>query len=457
MKPDFITVLIEGKIEEPVAPLVLTDARKTEYQGSGRLIWNRGGEINIECTTGCDELLLKKSTSFLPPGKFYTGAEFWRLKGELPSRGWKFSTREITDHPSISYLGSIPVAMWRIRPREVHFTQTVRRSLPNSLEGIITPSFRFLCTKNSRITDENPVFGWTSDRTDWWEMKINDVQFHLRDVDNTTTRFRINQAGKQFGSLYRWARAFITSLSFLYGQRIPWIGFQAYIKQDILYVLPGNHEIEPAPFPPLGRHLDPDKWKDRESVLSCATRFFRTPKSRTVEKLLYLYWGSFSAFLPAQALLMASILEGLLRSLQGSLPSTFFETPTLIKEIATAQSLLRRHQTEFSSNFMNRVCGMLNSFNKPRSKDILQKIRETACFQVTDGEIEAWDRIRNPHSHGDFSQWVKDIQSGWDRIASIANLINKTIFFLINYEGPHVNYSERGYPECAFTAKRGGG
>lgn len=150
---------------------------------------------------------------------------------------------------------------------------------------------------------------------------------------------------------------------------------------------------------------------------------------------------------------MASILEGLLRSSQGSLPFTFHENPTLVKEIAAVQNLLRQHQTEFSSNFINRVCGTLNSFNNPRSRDILQKIRETDCFPITDGEIEAWDRIRNPHSHGDFSQWIKDVQSGWDRIASIANLINKVILFLIGYKGAHVDYSERGYPECEFTSK----
>jgi hypothetical protein len=284
-------------------------------------------------------------------------------------------------------------------------------------------------------------------------MKINDVEFHLRDVDNTVARLRISQTGKQFGSLYHWTRAFITSLSFLYGQRIQWIGFQAYIKQKILYVLPGNHESGPAPFPPLGRHSDPDKAKDKESVLSYATRFFRTSKSRTVEKLLYLYWGSFSAFLPAQALLTAAILEGLLRSLQGSLPSTFYENPTLIKEIATVQNLLTQHQAEFSSAFMNRVSGMLTGFRYPRGKDILQMTKEVGWFQITDAEIEAWDRIRNPHSHGDFSQWVKDIQSGWDRIACISNLINKVILFLIGYTGTYVNYSERGYPECTFTVK----
>jgi hypothetical protein len=154
---------------------------------------------------------------------------------------------------------------------------------------------------------------------------------------------------------------------------------------------------------------------------------------------------------------LASILEGLLRSLRESTPMLFGEDAALVKEIEAFNHLLAQHPTEFSTSFFNRVSGTLSSFNNPRGKDILEKIRETDCFPITDGEIEAWDRIRNPHSHGDFSQWIKDVQSGWDRIASIANLINKTIFFLINYEGSHVNYSERGYPDCAFTAKRGGG
>jgi hypothetical protein len=453
MKPEFITMLTEGKIEEPLAPFSISGANASSYTGSGRLTWHRDGDIFIEGTTSCDDLLLRRSMSFPLPGKIYSGEEFWRLKGELPKRGWEVSAKRLISHPSISFLGSTAVAMWRIRPGEIRFRQTVQKALPNTLEGIITPCPSFLLTKNSHIKDHNPVFGWSSNRTDWWEMGIEDVKFYFRDSGDGSARLRISQGGKQFGSLFRWSTAFMTSLSFLYGQRVEWTGFQAHIKQTILSVLCGKTETGDAPFPPLSRELDPGRENDREALLSSATRFFRNPDSRDVRRLLYLYWGSFSAFLPAQALLMATILEGLLRSMQESVTSLSTENATLAKEIETAQSLLAQHQAEFSDGFMKRLSGMLASFHGPRGRDILQKIRDTGCFPVTDGEIEAWDRIRNPLSHGNFSQWVKDIQSGLDRTACIATLINKAIFCLIGYEGTYANYSERGYPKRSFVCR----
>lgn len=454
MNPDWISALIEGKIEEPLASLSLTSPHGSSYQGSGRLFWHRNGQIIIEGITSCDEFLLKRSLSFPLPGKIYTGAEFWRLKGELAKRGWEVSAKRITTHPSLSYLGSSPVALWKIFPQEAHFKQRIGRTLPNTLEGIITPCPGFLWTKSSHINDNNPVFGWNSDKTDWWDMSIEDVKIYLRDSGDNSARLRINQAEKKFGSLHRWSTAFITSLSFLYGQRIEWIGFQAYIKQIILSVLVDKAETGPAPFPPLGRKFDPERKIDREALLSCATKFFRNPKSRDVKRLLYLYWGSFSAFLPAQALLMASILEGLLRASKESVPTLFEENAALAKEIEAVHHLLGQHPAEFSTGFMNRVSGMLSSFHGTRGKDILQNIKDASWFSVTDTEIDSWDRIRNPHSHGDFSQWVKDIQSGWDRTACIANLINKTMLFLIGYDGKYVDYSERGYPENAFVSKQ---
>jgi hypothetical protein len=398
MRKRWLESISDGQFEEVISHLRIYRSNSASFAGSGRFICQQDGRIQIEGVTLCDVAsscsIVNEMLAPGPSGRLFTTDQMWRVEGKLAQRQWTLKAKRLVSHPSISFLEPQPVAMWKLSPYEVHFEEKISHALPIQIEGIISPCPSFLWTKSSVIKDNNPFFGWTSDKTDWFEMSVRDVTFYIRDSGNGTARMRCVQKGMGFLSLYRWSNAFLTSLSFLYGQRIEWIGFQAYTNK-MLYLLRNVVAPRVAEFPPIGSRLDPSKGSERESLLTCATEFFCMAKSRRVEMFLSLYWGSLTGFLPAQALLMASVLEGLLRSIKEHEPTASAAgSADLDREISVVEKCLIEQNEMLSERFIKRVNGMLNSFRKQRGKDILMDIQGGKYFSIAEAEVEAWNKIR---------------------------------------------------------------
>ena len=76
-------------------------------------------------------------------------------------------------------------------------------------------------------------------------------------------------------------------------------------------------------------------------------------------------------------------------------------------------------------------------------------------LSVTAREFAAWESIRHPRAHGDFSINANDrggMQLEADRQFCVGNVINKFVLALFGYSGPFVDYSTRGFPRRNFPS-----
>jgi len=84
----------------------------------------------------------------------------------------------------------------------------------------------------------------------------------------------------------------------------------------------------------------------------------------------------------------------------------------------------------------------------------VKRAAELLGMNVSDKEIDAWNRLRHPLSHGDFEFDIDNTakrHANLERVDCIANLINKFTLRLVGYSGPYKNYSEEGRPYDEFS------
>lgn len=108
-------------------------------------------------------------------------------------------------------------------------------------------------------------------------------------------------------------------------------------------------------------------------------------------------------------------------------------------------SEVRSHE-EFRG-FANRVQGCLSGLDKVRPADRLNWLVKLGITEQR--LVRTWRTLRNSSVHpvdaGDMDLASASFQNKIDEIHSVVTLMYQIVFYLIGYEGPYTDYSQRGY------------
>ena len=74
----------------------------------------------------------------------------------------------------------------------------------------------------------------------------------------------------------------------------------------------------------------------------------------------------------------------------------------------------------------------------------MHTLRRAGWF--TEAEITAWKKLRNTVTHGNYDTTSGGINRVVQRLYSVTTMINKVVMLAIDYGGPFVSHSERGWP-----------
>ncbi len=116
---------------------------------------------------------------------------------------------------------------------------------------------------------------------------------------------------------------------------------------------------------------------------------------------------------------------------------------------------LANTKAEFTPRFVKRLRGWLDSLSHRRTIDVLWDWQRRHLLGVTEEDVKAWDRTRNPGAHGHLigpAPSRDELQTRLDRFHLVLNLMNRVVLQLMGYRGWYVDYARPGWLEVEFPA-----
>lgn len=104
------------------------------------------------------------------------------------------------------------------------------------------------------------------------------------------------------------------------------------------------------------------------------------------------------------------------------------------------------------SDALNRINGALGRMKTFHAPQALRRL--TLLGAVSEGEVAAWNALRNTSAHGDAPESVstEDMQRLLDNSFCLNSLLYRLVFTAIEYEGIYSDYATRGWPPAVHTA-----
>jgi len=180
-----------------------------------------------------------------------------------------------------------------------------------------------------------------------------------------------------------------------------------------------------------------DSWKMFEKYLAYILPHNR-PTWHPLSVQLHGVLEAGQSSLPALALGAGVAVDGVLKV-------CFREIGTPAEEERRAVHDLLSHINEWAGlqRIKDRARGAISTFNEPRAKDRLLKLRELGL--VTGEDIQAWEKLRHSSAHARHpdAQSERELQEYLDLIRRVIGLIYRLIFETIGYEGSYSDYTRR--------------
>ena len=219
-------------------------------------------------------------------------------------------------------------------------------------------------------------------------------------------------------------------------------------KTERLRIRPQRRDCSNGGHPPILDHLQPpteDVWQIFGGYLRYVLKGPQPahPNLHALSSQVFAVRNSQDASLEIQSLATVVAIENLLAEfyMDHGKPSE--------KELA-AQSALLKHleswpeQDEQCKKLLERAKSVIGGFTKASAAARLRAL--LALGAISEEGVEAWKKLRNAATHGDWSALRGDRQGWCDRIGAVTTLFHQLIFHLINYKGCHTDYGTHGYP-----------
>jgi hypothetical protein len=146
-----------------------------------------------------------------------------------------------------------------------------------------------------------------------------------------------------------------------------------------------------------------------------------------------------AASVEAKALTLAVAVETLLDSYFEDVAKPSTEHIALVDDLV-------KHIRAWSgdSGIRARALGAIGSIKTARPRDKLCELERRGV--ITAEDHEAWRKLRNAATHGDWSAVQDDLQAFIDGIEQVRVLFYRLIFAIIGYKGTHTDWATYGWP-----------
>jgi hypothetical protein len=289
----------------------------------------------------------------------------------------------------------------------------------------------------------NPLFGdnvsgsWLGVKTDEAIVGArmdSELLFHFRVISRTTGAI---DSEKQ-------AVAFLNALQFCSGIELECLAYtRATADAEDFILLEPRTRNEGKFYPPLPCH----EFEAAEKLLQRSMVFFLQQNSGLIRTALHVCRESQKMTFPAKCLPVCSVVEGLadyvLHDAKRELQAIQIE----------ALNSIEAHRGEKSRNYLERMKKAIKKAEFFTDEESIRRAANWLRFNLTEDEITAWRKLRNPLAHGRFDVDIEtpsEIQDKLNQAACVANIVNKFVLAIIGYEGVYRDYSTINYPTGDF-------
>jgi hypothetical protein len=328
-------------------------------------------------------------------------------------------------------------------PAQVTFLLNATQQPYSSFDVFIAPFEIDFYNRRSDGGITNPLFG-DNVSGPWFTAETAETAVGLRENSNSWIQLRVNSKNVGAKNLEKHALAFLNALSFQVGKYLECLAYSHTTAEGEMLTL-NEHKLNSQRkfYAPLPNH----EFEAAEKLLMCGMDFFLKETCSPVVTALCVCWESRKVTFLAGNLLVCSVVEGL----AGYILTDANQQYAQLRDLAL--DLLRKDPKATESIYLEAFDKCIKSVEFIKSKESIRKAGELLKITITQTELKAWGHLRNRLAHGNFSIDVKSpatLQSEFDHAASVANIVNKFVLALFQYEGVFCDYSVRGHPTCNF-------
>lgn len=424
-------------LSEPLLELTLSKGGKAVATGEGKLSVKADGCLQIDVNAASipfnfDPLV---RGAMIPADQFYEINA--RTSDNLIFTASKVYTKSISADIKA---GSRAI----FEPGQVKLLAPIDQLNNSSFEVLMTPFEWDFVNCKCKVGEVNPVFG---DRVDgfWLSEETEDAAIGLRKIESWV-HLKINSKVADQDHAEKCAIAFVKALRFHAGKYLECFALIRTTNQTeevTLFDLKLNNG--PAFFKPLPPH----EFHATEKLLMAGMRFFLQESSIPIYLAISHCWESRKLTFQPGCLLTCSVVEGMADYIVKDASEQFGRFRDL------ALGLLRKEPRATNTPYLDEFEKILGEMKFLKGKESIKESGKILKISITVEELKAWGQLRNRLAHGNFSLDVTSpstLQAEFDAAASVANIVNKFILGLIQYEGVYCNYSSKGFPSCEFPS-----
>ncbi len=201
--------------------------------------------------------------------------------------------------------------------------------------------------------------------------------------------------------------------------------------------------------PPILQHLQPptgDTW----CIFDCYLRYVLRgpqppePKLHPLSSQVFSVRNSAGASIEAQSHALTVAVENVLNTflLETGQPSDL-DIAALKDLMAHLKDWPTKNQSP-RKRAMQRAMGAIGGFKNASATDRLRALVSEGV--ISQNGVEAWKKLRNAGTHGDWSQLGQNHRHWADLTSAVSTLLHQLIFHLIGYKGAYTDYGTHGYP-----------
>jgi hypothetical protein len=429
-------------LDEALLELSLLKDGKPVASGEGKLTISVNGRLQIEVNAET----IPFNFDFSSRGTIISEKEFFEItaktRDNLTFRANRLYAKNISrsiDEPAHALF----------EPAQVTFLLNATPQPHSSFDVFIPPFDIDFYNQHSTDGIMNPVYG-DNVPGPWLSVETAETVVGLRKDSDSWIHLKLKSKTTDTSNLEKYAIAFLNALRFHVGTYLECLAY-SYTTAEGEAIILNNHKLSGQRkfYAPLPNH----EIVAAEKLLICGMNFFLKKSCSPVVTALCVCWESRKVTFLAGNLLVCSVVEGLADYILTDANEQYAKLRDL------ALDLLRKEPKAKESIYLEAFEKCIKSVEFIKSKESIRKAGELLKITITQTELKAWGHLRHRLAHGNFSIDFKSpatVQSEFDHAASVANIVNKFVLALFQYEGVFCDYSVRGHPTRNFPISQPG-
>ena len=442
---NWLSILADGRFEASLPSLDLWGRSDERHYGSGQIVWAAADGLRLRAVTSSEASLFSGGTQF-PIGQIIPADACLLLEGTTQD-DYNALCNPIYDQPKSGNIAT-DTQTWDLPLSFAHLYRKVDAGQAAGLLGILRPWRTLNFSRSSRITDDNPVFGGSSNGLDWIELTTTYAKLSLRKDKDSMLRVCVD-ADMTLAGLEEAMESLRLALSFIEGKALDIVGIAAtcggFLHRKVYGRRRNQERVLAQPLPLL---ISPPGMHD--VLLRQAAEFFHTQRGRQYSDSLRMCWDCIDNYASIKAITTCAALENMIRLTAGQdtwpIPGgeQTTEQDKEKKRLDFLSDLLTANLVHIGKRLERRILGILKSSHHLQPKNVLYDWKNSGFLGVEQQDIEAWDELRNSVAHGHLAFNSPDVANrevNFHYQKRVENLINKITLHAMGYRGVYFDYA----------------